>query len=141
MIANRIESLNESQVEDLHRLYQNEWWSRDRTLDATRRMLAAAEIFIALGDESGRLAAFARVLSDYVFKAFIFDVMVVPEHRGSGLGAALMDSILGHPRLARVEHFELYCRPDLVSFYERWRFFEVSPDLRLLRRARQRPSS
>jgi len=41
------------------------------------------------------------------------------------LGKKLMDAIVGHPALVRVEHFELYCRPELIPFYERWGFKEA----------------
>ena len=96
-------------------------------------MVASARIFVAFADDSGRLAAFARVLTDFVFKAFVFDVIVDPLHRATGLGKALMDAIIGHPELAGVRHFELYCRPELIPFYERWGFAQVR-EVCLLRR-------
>ena len=35
----RVDALSESQIEDLHKLYQGEWWTKDRTLDDVRKML------------------------------------------------------------------------------------------------------
>ena len=40
--------------------------------------------------KTGRLLAFARVLTDGVFKAFVFDVIVAAECRGRSLGSRLM---------------------------------------------------
>lgn len=37
--------------------------------------------------------AFARILTDYVYKALILDVIVEPAYRGRGLGRLLMESI------------------------------------------------
>ena len=42
--------------------------------------------------------------------------------------------ILAHPDLARVRHFELYCRPDVGPFYERHGFSTEVGGVRLMRR-------
>jgi GNAT superfamily N-acetyltransferase len=57
-------------------------------------------------------------------------------YRGKDLGRALMDAVIAHRDLAGVKHFELYCRPELVPFYQKWGFAEVPADLRFLRLAR-----
>jgi GNAT superfamily N-acetyltransferase len=69
-----------------------------------------------------RLVTFARVLTDRIFKAIIFDVIVASAHRGDGLGRRLMDKIVEHPDLTSVRHLERYCLPEMVPFYEKWRF-------------------
>ena len=79
--------------------------------------------------------AFARVLTDGVYKALIFDVIVAGSHRDHGLGRALMDALLEHPRLKSVRHLELYCLPELIPFYRRWGFSDELGELRFLRRA------
>ncbi|WP_417714868.1 GNAT family N-acetyltransferase [Pseudoalteromonas obscura] len=56
----------------------------------------------------GELVGFARVLSDFIYKAVIFDVIVAPDERGKGLGITLMELIKHHPKLNKVLHFELY---------------------------------
>jgi N-acetyltransferase len=131
----RVDSLSESHIEDLHRLYQNEWWTRGRTLDQVRRMLDATRVLAAFVDpEADRLIAFARVITDETYKALVLDVIVDSAARQHGLGKMLMDAVTGHPALAQVEHFELYCRPELIPFYERWGFKEPGAALRFMRR-------
>lgn len=131
----RVDTLSESQIEDLHGLFQNEWWTKERTMDDIRTMLDATPIQIAFADAaSDRLVAFARVLTDRTYKALIFDVIVDSSCRDRGLGCRLMDAILAHPQLSEVKHFELYCKPELEPFYERWGFKEVGDGLRFLRR-------
>lgn len=131
----RVYTLSDSQIEDLHRLYQKEWWTAHRSLEKTRKALEGASIIVAFADaETNRLIAFARVLTDGAFKALVFDVIVDPAHRKSGLGKLLMDTIVSHPDLAQVEHIELYCKPELTAFYERWGFKETPADLRFMRR-------
>jgi predicted GNAT family N-acyltransferase len=116
-------TLNEKQIHELHELYQGEWWTQGRSLDDVRTMLQRSDFLFAFYDESdGQLVAFARVLTDTVFKAFIFDVIVAPQHRDEGLGRRLMERILQHSDLRKVSHFELYCLPELVPFYEKLGF-------------------
>jgi hypothetical protein len=39
MVYELIEQLSDDQIEDLHRLYQSEWWTKGRQLPDIRRML------------------------------------------------------------------------------------------------------
>ncbi len=140
--ARQVSTLSESQIDDLHRLYQNEWWTKDRTLDEVRQMLDGTRVVAGFADpETGRLIAFARVVTDYIFKALVLDVIVDSAHRKSGLGKALMDAVVSHPALAKVSHFDLYCRPELVPFYRQWGFEEVGEDIHFMRRAVPVPST
>lgn len=132
----RVYTLSDSQIDDLHRFFQNEWWSEGRTIEDTRRMLDNTPVIVAFGDpKTNRLIAFARAITDGVFKTVILDVIVDPASRNTALGKRLIDTLLAHPLLGGVKNFELYCRPDLIPFYERWGFKPTGPDLVLLRRS------
>jgi GNAT superfamily N-acetyltransferase len=86
-------------------------------------MLTNTVIVIGAEEQiSGRLVAFVRVLTDGVFRALIFDVIVAPDFRNRGLGTKLMETIREHPQLRDVRHLELYCLPEMAPFYERWGF-------------------
>jgi GNAT superfamily N-acetyltransferase len=139
----QVDRLDGDLPEQLHRLYLDEWWTHRRTADDVRRMLEGSDVVVALvdDDEGGRLAGFARVITDFVYKALVLDVIVRREYRDTGLGARLMDEVVGHPRLKDVLHFELYCRPELVPFYERWGFSDDLGEIRFLRRGQaQQPT-
>jgi GNAT superfamily N-acetyltransferase len=126
------------QLEQLWRMYQAEWWSRGRRIQEVRRAVQHSDLVFAFCDsETGRLAAFARVLTDYVYKAIVFDVIVDREYRDLGLGRSLLDAITSHPALLFVEHLELYCRPDLIPFYEKWGFTADLNKLRFMRRTHE----
>jgi len=72
-----IDRLSDKQVEELHALYAKEWWSQGRKLEDVRRMLAGTSVVFAFVDtESGELAAFCRALTDGVYRAHLFDVIV-----------------------------------------------------------------
>jgi GNAT superfamily N-acetyltransferase len=132
-----VNRLNGYQLEQLCDLYQSEWWSRDRKLPEVRRAVERSDVVCAFCDPNGRLVAFSRVLTDFVYKAVIFDVIVAREYRENGLGRRLLDAILCHPALLFVEHIELYCHPELIPFYKKWGFTADLNQLRLMRKTQK----
>jgi len=137
-----VSRLSVTHIDQLWRLYQNEWWSRGRRLDDVRRSVEHSDLIFAYANcASGRLSAFARVLTDFVYKAVLFDVIVDPQYRELGLGRALLEAVTCHPALLFVEHIELYCRPELTRFYEKWGFTTDLQALRFMRRTQQPLSS
>lgn len=53
-----ISELSTFQLQELHALYQNEWWTKGRTLEETQRVVAGSQICIGLVDEAGKLVPF-----------------------------------------------------------------------------------
>ena len=129
-----VHALDERLIEQLHSLYRGEWWSNGRSLEETRRCVAGSQLCFALLDEADQLLAFTRVLTDFIFKAVIFDVIVAPAHRGQGLGDELMQHVLQHERLRQVRHVELYCLPEMFAWYRRHGFSDEVGAVRLMRR-------
>ena len=126
--------LDETGIAQLHALFLGEWWTADRSLEETRRCVEGSQIRIGLTDDTGDLIGFVRVITDFTFKALVFDVIVADAHRGKGLGDHLVELVLEHPDLARVRHFELYCLPEIGPFYERLGFSTEVGGVRLMRR-------
>ena len=129
-----VHQLDEARIAQLHAFFAREWWTVGRSLDETRRCVEGSQVRIGLLDDAGDLLGFARVVTDYTFKALIFDVIVTDAYRGKGLGDRLVELVLEHPDLARVRHFELYCQPDVAPFYERHGFSTEVGGVRLMRR-------
>lgn len=134
MTLRKLAELDENHIEDLHQLYQQEWWTKDRERAGIKSMLEETDLVVAFSeDDSDELIGFARVLTDQTYKALILDVIVAADHRDTGLGERLMTEILNHPDLQDVEHFELYCLPEMIPFYEQWGFTDDLGDLTLMR--------
>lgn len=109
------------QIEQLMGLYRELRWTKERKPLDISEMLKNSTIVFSLWD-GDTLVGFTRVLSDLVFRATIWDVVIHPNYRGLGLGRKLIESVLGHPKLARVEKFWLVTeKPD---FYRRFGFSE-----------------
>lgn len=101
-------------------LYRQAPWAKGRTTDDARAMLAHTDVAVSAWD-GPRLVGFGRVLTDYVYRASIWDVIVDKEYQGQDIGTEIMQRILNHPDLKRVELFWL-CTRDKQTFYEKLGF-------------------
>jgi len=118
-----VEKLSESQTLELMELFSKEWWSNNRKSDDVRRMLQKTDLIIGMIDkDSGQLVAFSRILTDFVYRAMIYDVIVRKSFRHKELGSELIKLIVRHPLLKSVEYIELQTQPDLISYYEQFGF-------------------
>ena len=129
-----VKDLNDKQIDQLLELYRNEFWCNQRTRPGVERMLHHSDIILGAVDGVDDLVGFVRVLTDYVYKATVFDLIVHQDWRGKGLGSLLMDAVLSHPELRVVEHIDLNCLPEMYGFYERWGFSSDLGSLGFLRR-------
>jgi predicted GNAT family N-acyltransferase len=131
-----INTLNNAQVEQLHKLYQQEWWSHKRTLADVQKMLSNSDYIFGICEEhTQQLIAFARVLSDRVYRALIFDVIVAADYRGQGLGLSLIEQIVSHSELSQVECIQLCCLPEMLPFYQKIGFEQTEPILLVRQRS------
>lgn len=127
-----VQDLTPSQIQDLEQLYKLGWWSHQRTLEDIQKMLTHSDIIIGLiDDQTQKLIGFARILTDYVYRAIIWDVLVESSYQNQGLGKQLINEILTHPDLQEVELFLLICLPEMVDFYDKLGF-HVSNNVKLM---------
>ena len=133
-----VSRLTREHIEQLWRLYQGESWGRGRRLQDIKRMVENSDLIFAFCDpETRRLVAFARVLTDYVYKAVVFDIIIDRRPPNPGIGRMLLDAITSHPALLFIEHIELCCRDEMVVFYKKWGFTADLRNLRLMRRVQE----
>jgi ribosomal protein S18 acetylase RimI-like enzyme len=103
----------------LLRLFRQAPWAKDRTLDDAKEMLRHSDVVLCAWD-GDRLVGFGRVLTDFVYRATIWDVIVDRAYQKQGIGTELVQRILHHPRLNKVELFWLCTRRP--GFYEKLGF-------------------
>ena len=107
-------------IQQLQALYQHAPWATGRDLDGIKQMLSNTDYVFSARD-GRRLAGFARVLTDRIYRATLWDVVVHPDYQGQGVGESLMKTILSHPVLSKIQKFWLNTR-DKQAFYERFGF-------------------
>jgi len=96
-------------------LFEQADWTCDRSLENTKRMLAETDVMITAW-EGNKLVGCGRVLTDYVFRASIWDVIVDRSYHNQDIGKGLIQRILTHASLAQVELFWL-CTRRYQGFY------------------------
>ncbi|GKS65943.1 GNAT family N-acetyltransferase [Nitrospira sp.] len=103
----------------LLRLFHQAPWAKQRSLKDAKEMLQHTDLTLCAWDGE-RLIGFGRVLTDFIYRATIWDVIVDQAYQGQGIGTEIVKRILNHPRLSRVELVWLCTRRP--GFYERLGF-------------------
>ncbi len=93
------------------------FWATERKIEDLNIAIENSEPVVSVWD-SQKLVGFARATSDGIYRATIWDVVIDPEYRGAGLGRKLVQTVLSHPRMNRVERVYLTTTHQ-QSFYER----------------------
>lgn len=131
-LINEMDSLR---LEQLMVLYANEWWTNTRKLEEVKKLISNTTfVFGVVYEETDELVGFTRVLSDKVYKALVFDVIVRPDHRDKQLGKMLIEAVLNQPEIKQVETVELYCHEFHEPFYEKFGFFSMNEKMKFMRR-------
>lgn len=118
-----INRLSDAHKDQLHELYKNEWWSKNRSRQDVDTILTGSSFVLGIvHKENNALVGFTRVLTDDFKYAYIYDVIVSPLHRGQRLGHILLESVINHPRLQNVKNIELTCADSMTKFYEKYGF-------------------
>ena len=109
--------------ETTSRLLRESYWGRSRTDAINKRAFAHSVCAVAILD--GKQVGFARASGDRSVFARISDVIVWPDHRGRGVGKALVAALLEHPELRTVSTWMLNTG-DAHGLYERFGFRRVT---------------
>ncbi len=107
------------EASQLLRLFHQAPWAKARSLNETREMLRHTDLTLCAWD-GNTLIGFGRVLTDFTYRATIWDVIVDKAYQSQGIGREIVERILNHPRLNRVELVWLCTRRP--GFYEKLGF-------------------
>jgi N-acetylglutamate synthase-like GNAT family acetyltransferase len=113
--CDRKSRLDLNQLQALFKL--GAFWAQERSLEDLSIAIANSEPVVSVWD-GARLIGFARATSDGIYRATIWDVVIHPDYRGAGLGRKLVETVLSHPHMSRVERVYLMTTHQ-QSFYER----------------------
>lgn len=100
------------------------FWAEDRRPSEMAKAIAHSKPVVTAWDNE-RLIGFTRATSDGVFRATVWDVVIHPDYRGAGLGRRLVETLIAHPHMNKVERTYLMTTHQ-QSFYERIGFKQNS---------------
>ena len=108
----------EIDLQQLQQLFQQTaFWASDRRIEDWAIAIRNSKPVVGVWD-GDRLIGFARATSDGIYRATLWDVAIHPDYQGAGLGRKLVETVLMHPHVNRVERVYLTTTHQ-QSFYER----------------------
>jgi ribosomal protein S18 acetylase RimI-like enzyme len=114
-LSDRKSEIDLYQLQDLFNLAA--FWAKGRSIEDMGIAIANSNPVITVQDGE-KLVGFARATSDGVYRGTIWDVVIHPDYRGMGLGSKLVETVLEHPPMNRVERVYLMTTHQ-QGFYER----------------------
>ncbi len=86
--------------DDLERANQNSW------------------LVVSAYDEN-KLVGFGRVVTDFGLHAMIFDMIVLPEYQGRGIGTLILKKLVDRCLEHGIRDIQLFCAKGKRAFYEK----------------------
>jgi len=93
-----IEPPSAADMDAIHTVLAESYWSPGVPRDVAARAFANSIVALAR-DGEGKLAGFARLVTDKATFAWLADVIVLPPHGGKGLARAMVSALRAHPEL------------------------------------------
>ena len=121
-----IEELPDKQ--EYHYLFESTGWNKIYTASPDELEIANRNSWLticALDDD--KLVGFGRVVTDFTLHAMIFDLIVLPDYQGRGIGTKVLKTLVEKCRAQGLRDVQLFCAKGQSAFYEK-NGFEVRPD-------------
>jgi N-acetylglutamate synthase-like GNAT family acetyltransferase len=101
---------------------RNAFWAQDRQREELERAIQFSNPVTTVWDGEV-LIGFARATSDSVYRAVIWDVVIDEGYQNQGLGRKLVQTLISHPDMSKVERVYLFTTHQ-QAFYKRIGFME-----------------
>lgn len=111
------EKLNIKLIHDF--LNNDSYWAKGRSEETIRKSIDNSLCFGVYKDS--QQIGFARVVTDYAVFAWILDVFILKEFRKQSLGVKLLESIMNHSELQKLQRWGL-ATDDAHGLYKKFGF-------------------
>ena len=105
-------------------LVRDAYWAQERSREETE-VAAANSVVLGVYGPDGSMVGGARIVTDRATFGYLADVYVLAEHRGLGLGKALVAAACEHPAVAGIKRLMLITR-DAHELYRPLGFAELA---------------
>jgi aralkylamine N-acetyltransferase len=107
-----------AQIIDLYR--ENDWWGAvPEDVDLVRRIVTGSHCFLVAEGDGGKILGMGRAISDGVSDAYIQDVTVNIEERGTGIGSELIRRLTARLTDDGIQWIGLIAEKGSYTFYTR----------------------
>ena len=109
--------------EQFWNLFQTTGWNDTYRLSPQELFQAVSTNWFAVSAFGGdMLIGFGRVVSDGVLHAMIYEMIVLPEYQGQGIGAQILYMLIQRCLDANIRDIQLFCARGKRGFYEKFGF-------------------
>jgi len=120
---------NDMDLKLIYSFVKNSYWGATRTFEEQK---IASENTINFGlFHNGNQIAYARVMTDTVFFAYLLDVFVIEDYQGKGHSKLLIDNILNFPELKNIDKWMLATK-DAQGLYKNFGFTAIKSPEKLM---------
>ena len=119
----------------IHRyLSEESYWAKGTSLEIVQTSLENS-LCLGVYSPDGKQVGLTRVITDYATYAWLCDVFILSNHRGAGLGKALIAAVTNHPRLQTLRRMALGTL-DAHGLYAQFGFTALADPQRHMERRR-----
>lgn len=127
---------SEMDVDAIHAYLTRSYWAEGISRELVERSIRGSLCFgLFNGPEQ---IGFARAITDRATYAYLADVYILEDHRGTGLGKRLVAAVLAHPDLQGLRRIVLRTR-DAHGLYSQFGFVPATRPESLMELPRQGP--
>ena len=127
-------------VEAVHRfLSESSYWARGRPFDVQATAIANSQLVVGAYDGDTQVG-FARMVTDRATFAWLCDVYVLDEHRGGGLGTAMVRLIVEHPDVRGIR-MQVLATADVHELYAKFGYAPLPEPARWMARRLGEPGT
>jgi GNAT superfamily N-acetyltransferase len=121
--------LQKPDLGDLQNLYLSTGWYENYPLSQSvlAQALQNSQYYVSAYD-SKVLVGFGRVLTDGVLHAMIYEMIVLPEYQGKGIGTQIIQRLVDWCNKTGIRDIQLFCARGKRTFYEKNGFFVRADD-------------
>ena len=114
--------------EKFWRLFQTTGWNDKYQLSPEElvQALQASWYVLSVFDDE-QLVGFGRLVSDGVLHAVIYELIVLPEYQGQGIGGKILEKLVEKCKESGVRDIQLFCARGKHEFYKK-RGFVARPE-------------
>ncbi|MEJ2506133.1 MAG: GNAT family N-acetyltransferase [Ignavibacteriaceae bacterium] len=113
----------------IHSFITNSYWGKGRSHDDVTETIENSDCF-GIYDNDKQIG-FARVVSDHVIFAYLFDVFIIKDYRSKGLSKVLLNAVFENPKFKKVRKWYLATQ-DAHGLYQKFGFQSIANPERLM---------
>ena len=112
-------------------LHRNAFWAKDRKINDLRKCLAGSDVIVSIWVDK-EIVGFGRALSDGIYRAVLWDIVIDNNHQGKGYGKIIVQTLLASSKVKHAKKIYLMTTNKKL-FYSQLDFKEVSSQSLLIR--------